>query len=83
MINNESDVREEVKIPFIYYVKIVDFLGIYQATFYAGNSYTLNKRCLLLHGKATRLRRIAQEILHSPLQVLEQLCKSELQLLDK
>ena len=28
-------------------------------------------------------RRIAQEILHSPLQVLEQLCKSELQLLDK
>ena len=28
-------------------------------------------------------RRIAQEILHNPLQVLEQLCKSELQLLDK
>ena len=28
-------------------------------------------------------RRIAQEILHNPLQVFEQLCKSELQLLDK
>ena len=28
-------------------------------------------------------RRIAQEILHNPLQVLLQLCKSELQLLDK
>lgn len=28
-------------------------------------------------------RRIAQEILHNPLQVLEQLCKSELQLLDR
>lgn len=27
-------------------------------------------------------RRIAQEILHNPLQVLEQLCKSELQLLE-
>ena len=28
-------------------------------------------------------RRIAHEILHNPLQVFEQLCKSELQLLDK